>query len=46
MKKLIAKLSAILPALALLIGVMSANSACVTFFHQPKTPDAMDAYRR
>lgn len=46
MKKFIAKLSSILPALALAVGVFAVNSACVTFFHQPETPKAMDAYRK
>lgn len=45
-KKLVAKLSAIVPAIALLIGIMSANSACLVYFHQPEVPSAMDAYRR
>ena len=46
MKKFIAKLYAFIPAIALLFGVFAAKSACVTFFHQPETPDAMNAYRR
>lgn len=46
MKSIVAKLSAIVPAMALLIGVMSANSACVIFYHQPEVPSGMDAYRR
>ena len=45
-KKIIAGISSILPALALCVGVLAANSACITFFHQPETPSAMDAYRR
>lgn len=45
-KNLFAKAAKILPALALLMGVIAANSACVIYFHQPETPSAMDAYRR
>lgn len=46
MKKIFAKLHAILPAVALVMGILSAQSACLAFFHQPETPDAMNAYRR
>ncbi len=49
MKKIqnvIRKLAVVLPAFALAIGVMSVNSACYTYFHQPETPDEMNAYRR
>ena len=46
MKKIIAKVSALLPAIALLMGIITVNSACVTLFHQPETPDAMNEYRR
>lgn len=45
-KNLAAKLSAFVPAIALLIGVMSANSACLIYYHQPEVPSGMDAYRR
>lgn len=45
-KKLISKISTLLPALALMVGVISANSACTSFFYQPETPDTMSKYRR
>lgn len=46
MKDIVAKLSALVPALALIIGVISANSACVTFFYQPETPAELNKYRK
>ena len=46
MKKYLAKFYAIIPAFALVMGILSARSACLTFFHQPETPDAMNAYRK
>ena len=45
-KKIVARMSAVVPALALIMGIIAANSACITFFHQPETPDAMNEYRR
>ena len=45
-KKIVESMSAIVPALALIMGIVAANSACFTFFHQPETPDAMNEYRR
>ncbi len=45
-KKIVAKLSAFVPALALIMGIITVNSACVTLYHQPETPDAMNEYRR
>ena len=46
LKTIMAKVAALLPALALVMGVISANSACVSMFHQPETPEAMNAFRR
>jgi len=46
MKKFILKLSAIIPALAIGVGIMAAKSPCLAFFHQLETPDEMNAYRR
>ena len=46
MKKFFARLASTLPALALAVGIFAANSACVSFFHQPETPSAMDAFRK
>ena len=46
MKKLIKKLSALLPALALLVGIGTLNSACLLYYYQPEVPEEMDAYRK
>ena len=46
MKKHIKKLSALLPALALLVGIGTLNSACFLYYYQPAVPEEMDAYRR
>lgn len=46
LRKLVLKLAVFLPALALVVGVACANSACFTFYHQPETPKEMDAYRK
>ena len=44
--KIIAKISTVLPVLALMVGIIAANSACVSYYNQPETPSAMDAYRK
>lgn len=36
----------ILPALAMFFGVVASNSACLCYFYQPETPEAMNAFRR
>lgn len=46
LKNLVVKLAVLLPALALMAGVASVNSACFTFYHQPETPEEMNAYRK
>lgn len=46
LKKIFRKISTVLPALAFVIGIISANSACAAFYYQPETPDAMSKYRR
>lgn len=46
MKKLFAKLTSLLPKLALRSGVLAVNSACVSYYHQPETPAAMEEYRK
>lgn len=46
MKKLIKKLSALLPALALLVGMGTINSACFLYYYQPEVPEEMDTYRK
>ena len=45
-KDILKKIASLLPALALIVGVIAANSACISYYYQPETPDAMNAYRR
>ncbi len=45
-KKIIKKIASFLPALALIVGVIAANSACISYYYQPETPDAINAYRK
>lgn len=33
-------------AFALTIGIASVNSACYAIYHQPKVPEAMNAYKK
>lgn len=40
------KYAGVLAAFALTIGVASVNSACYLVYHQPKVPEAMDAYKK
>lgn len=40
------KYAGVLAAFALTIGVASVNSACYLIFHQPKVPEAMNAYKK
>ena len=49
MKKLsyfMRKYAGVLAAFALTIGVSSVNSACYLAFHQPKVPEAMNAFKK
>ena len=49
MKKLnsiVLKFSSYLAALALLVGVSSAASACVFWFNQPEMPKAIEKFRK
>ena len=46
MKRLIAKLSAFIPALAMVAGIASLNSACIMIFHQPEVSTSLDKYRK
>lgn len=45
MKKFLAKIPAILPALALIVGILSTNSACLSLYYQPEVPSGLDKYR-
>lgn len=45
-KGFLLKYGTALSALALIIGAASVNSACFTFYHQPKVPAAMDRFKR
>lgn len=44
LKNLAFKLSSLMCALVLTVGVTSANSACFAWFHQPKVPEGMQKY--
>lgn len=46
MKKFIGKISAIIPAFALILGVMALNSACLATYHQPEISSDLDEFRR
>lgn len=45
-KGLFLKYGTALSALALVVGAMSVNSACYVFYHQPKVPESMNAYKK
>jgi cyclic lactone autoinducer peptide len=40
------KLSSLLASLALFFGVVSAQSTCYAFYHQPKVPQGMSKFIR
>jgi len=44
MKKFLLKVSKILPALALVAAVASAQAACWSFYHQPDVPASLKKY--
>ena len=44
-KTIVNKLSKYLPALALVVGVLASQSACLSYYYQPETPPQMDKYR-
>lgn len=46
MKKLFAKLTALIPVLAMVAGVVSLNSACIIIYHQPEVSTSLDKYRK
>lgn len=46
LKTIVMKLVSFLPALALITGIVTANSACVSLFHQPKIPQGLNKYRK
>lgn len=43
---LMAKFSALIPALALFISIATTESACITFYHQSEVPSELDEYRK
>ena len=45
-KSFFLKYGTALSALALFMGVSSVNSACFTFYHQPKVPEAMNRFKK
>jgi len=44
-KNFIRKFGSTFAALALLIGISTANSACFIIWHQPKEPEEMNKYK-
>lgn len=46
MKKILTKLASLLPALAMIAGIASLNSACSLIYHQPEVPSSLDKYRK
>ena len=44
-KSFVTKISRFLPALALVIGILSTNSACYSLYYQPEVPSGLDKYR-
>lgn len=44
-KKLILKAGSSFAVLALAIGIMTSNSACLMVFHQPEEPEAMNKFK-
>lgn len=44
LRKFMYGLGSMVCSLALLIGVSSANAACLHWFHQPKVPEGMKKY--
>lgn len=46
MKKLILRMGSMLAGLALLVSVVSVNSTCCFYNHQPNLPKEMKKYRR
>lgn len=44
-KNFIIKFGGSFAALALLVGISTANSACFASFHQPKEPTAMNKFK-
>lgn len=46
MKKLLNKISCILPSLALTAGILAVNSLCASYYYQAQPPKAMEEYRK
>jgi cyclic lactone autoinducer peptide len=46
MKRLLAKLTAFIPVLAMVAGIASLNSACIMIYHQPEISTSLDKYRK
>lgn len=46
MNAFVCKLTGIVPALALLLAVSSADSACFFLAHQPDLPNGIEKYRK
>ncbi len=46
MKKILTKLAALIPTLAMIVGIASLNSACSLTYHQTEVPSSLDKYRK
>lgn len=44
-KNLVMKFSSLFAVFALMIGIITSNSACSILWHQPKEPKAMDKFK-
>ncbi len=45
-KKLSVRLAEIIAAISLLIGIVSVNSTCYCWYHQPKVPQGMQKFKK
>ena len=46
LKSISGKSAALFASLALLIGIVSVNSACFCWFHQPVVPQGMNKFKK
>lgn len=44
--KLSARFAEIIAAIALLMGIVSVNSTCYCWYHQPKVPQGMQRFKK
>jgi len=46
LRSTVTKLGGLVAALALIVGVASAQAMCVAFYHQPKIPQGISKFSR